>query len=201
MLAQMGKECALLAESRHSCQSFEAEVAPLELALAEVSPLRKGDRLALMREHRQRIAMHQILQQNIGSGLIKVIRLIQIQVVGEDLKHVRAAFSDIVRQEFNSVTAHHRQQGVMSPLKVGPAEARLDRGKFTLQYRDKEIPTSASRFQKPRVNALRFPLDEVKHLLNQPPGRENLSVVCNALLGLDQIHRWWLAISIGSLWQ
>lgn len=40
--------------------------------------------------------MHEILRQNVGSGQIKLIRFAQIQVLGKDLKHVRAALSDIV---------------------------------------------------------------------------------------------------------
>src|SRR6266496_2266344 len=98
-----------------------------------------------MREHRQRVTMQEILRQDIESGQIQLIRLIQIQVVRESLKHIRAALSDIVRQELNPIGAHHRQQGVVSPLKVGLAELRLYGGELALQDRDKEIPASASR--------------------------------------------------------
>ena len=189
MLAEMGEEGALLAESRHLRKNFKAEVAPLELALAEVAPLGKGNGLAVMRAHRQRVTMHEILRQDIESGPIELIRFIQIQIVGKDFKHVRAALSDIVRQEFDPVGAHHRQQGVVSPLKVGLAELGLYGGQFALQDRDKEIPTSASRLQEPRVNALGLTLDEVKHLFDQPPRRKHLPVVGNAPFGLDQIHK------------
>ncbi len=189
MLAEMGEERAFLTERGHLRKNFKAEVAPLELAFAEVAPLGKGDGLSVMHEHRQRVTMHEILRQDIESGQIELIRFIQIQVVGEDLKHIRAALSDIVRQEFNPVGAHHRQQGVMSPLKVGLAELRLYGGQFALQDRNKEVPTSASRLQKTRVNALGLALHQVKHVFDQPLRRKYLPVVCNALLGLDQIHR------------
>ena len=170
-------------------KSFKAEVAPLELALAEVAPLGKGNGLAVMREHRQRVTMHEILRQDIESGQIELIRFIQIQVLGKDLKHIRAALSDIICQEFNPVGAHHRQQGVMPPLKVGLAELGLYGGQFALQDGDKKIPASASRLQETRVNALGLALHQVKHVFDQPLRRKHLPVVCNAPFGLDQIHR------------
>ena len=43
MLAEMGEERAFLAERRHLSKHFKAEVAPLELALAEVAPLGEGN--------------------------------------------------------------------------------------------------------------------------------------------------------------
>jgi len=75
-----------------------------------------------MRPHRQRVTMREVLRQDIESGSIEIIPLIQIQILGEDLKHIRAALSDIICQDFNPVDAHHRQQGVMSPLKFGFSE-------------------------------------------------------------------------------
>src|ERR1035437_9832770 len=189
MLTEMGKECAFLTVRRHLRKSIKTEVSPLELALAEVAPLGKGDGLAVMHEHRQRVAMHEVLRQDIESGPIECIRLIQTEVVGKDLKHICTALRDIICQDFNPVGAHHRQQGVMSPLKVGFAELDLYGGQFALQDRDEEVPTSESRLQKTRVNALRLALHEVKHRFNQPLRREYLSVVCYAFFGLDQIHR------------
>jgi hypothetical protein len=64
--------------------------------LAE-TPLGKGDGLAVMRAHGQRVTMHEVLRQDIESGPIEIIHLIQIQILGEDLKHIRAALSDVVR--------------------------------------------------------------------------------------------------------
>ena len=189
MLAEMGEERAFLAERRHLRKRIKAEVAPLELALAEVAPLGKGDGPAVMHEHRQRITVHEILGQDVVSGQIELIRFIQIQVLGEDLKHIRAALSDIVRQELNPIGAHHRQQGVMPPLKIGLAELGLYGGQFALQDGDKEISASARRLQETRVNALGLAFDEVEHFFDQPPRRKHLSVVCNAPLGLDQVHR------------
>jgi hypothetical protein len=61
MLAEMGKEGTFLTERRHLRKSIKTEVSPLELALAEVAPLGKGDGLAVMHEHRQCVAMHEVL--------------------------------------------------------------------------------------------------------------------------------------------
>ena len=109
MLAEMGEERAFLAERRHLRKSIKAEVSPLELALAEVAPLGKGDGLAVMHAPRQRVTMHEILRQDIESSSIEIIPLIQIQILSEDLKHIRAALSDIICQDFNPVGTHHRQ--------------------------------------------------------------------------------------------
>src|SRR5260370_41880968 len=107
--------------------------------------------MSVVHAHRQRITVHDILGQEIEGGQIDRIRLHEIQGVSESLKHIRATLSDIVRQELNPVGAHHRQQGVMSLLKVGLAELRLYGGQFALQDRDKEVPASASRLQETRV--------------------------------------------------
>ena len=48
MLAETGEERAFLAVRRHLRKSIKAKVAPLELALAEVAPLGKGDGLAVI---------------------------------------------------------------------------------------------------------------------------------------------------------
>src|SRR6478609_1635154 len=76
----------------------------------------------------------------------------------------------------------------MSPLKFGLSELRLYGGQLSLQDRDKEVPASARRLQETRVDALALTLHQIKHVFDQPPRREHLSVVCNAPLGLDQIH-------------
>ena len=76
--------------------------------------------------------MDEVLRQNIESGPIDIIGLIHIQVVSENFKHLRAALSDIICQDLNPVGAHHRQQGVMSPLKFGLAELGLHNGQFAL---------------------------------------------------------------------
>src|ERR1039458_3254945 len=133
--------------------------------------------------------MHEILGQDVESSPMEIISLFQIQVLGEDLKHIRAALSDIICQDFNPVSTHHCQQCVVSPIKVGLSELSLYGGQLSLQDRDKEIPASARSLQETRVNALGLALHQVKHVFDQPMRREHLSVVCNAPFGLDQIHR------------
>src|SRR5690349_6853458 len=118
MAAKMGPKCALPVERRHLCKRFKAEVAPLELAFAEVSPFSERDRLAVLREQGQRVTMDEILRQDVRGGKVRIICFSQIQVVSKDLEHIGAAFSDIVRQELNSVSTHDRQQGVVPPFKV-----------------------------------------------------------------------------------
>jgi hypothetical protein len=189
MFAEVGKERTFPTKGRHLRKNCKAEVAPLELAFAKITPLSEGNGPSVMRKHRQRVTVDEILGEYIGRGQTKLIRFIQIQVVGKDLKHVRVALSDIVRQEFNPVSAHNRQQGVLSPLELGFSKLYLYGGQFTLQDWDKEIPASARRLQETRVNALGLALYQVKHLFDQPLRRKHLSVVCNAPFGLDQIHR------------
>jgi len=188
MFAKLGEEEALLAVRRHLRKSIKAEVSPLELALAQVAPFGKGNGLAVMREHRQRVAMQEFLRQDIESGPMEIIPLVQIQVLGEGLKHIRAALSDIVCQDFNLLGPHHCQQGEVPPLKVGLAELGLYGSQFALQDGNKKIPASARRLQETRVYALGLALHQVKHVFDQPLRREHLAVVCNAPFGLDQIH-------------
>src|ERR1700733_3115743 len=106
MLAEIGEEHAFLTERRHMRKNLKAKIAPLKFACAEIAPLGEGYGLSVMREHRQRVTMHEILRQDIRGSHIKLIRFLQIKVVGKDIQHVRAALSDIVRQELNSVSAH-----------------------------------------------------------------------------------------------
>ncbi len=73
MLAKVGEERALCTERRRLSEDVEAEVAPLEFALTKVTPLRKGNRRALMRAHRQGVTMDEILRENIESGPIEVV--------------------------------------------------------------------------------------------------------------------------------
>lgn len=64
MLAKMGEEVALCAESRRLGEGVEPEIATLELALAKISPLGKGDRLAIASEHFHRVTMDDVLRQH-----------------------------------------------------------------------------------------------------------------------------------------
>ena len=162
-------------------EGVEAEVAPLELALAEVAPLGKGDRLAVLRAHRQRVAVDEVLRQHVGGGAVEVVRLIEIQVVGEDLQHVRAALGDVVRQELDAVDAHQREQRVVPPLEVGLPELEFDGGELAPQDPDEEVAAPARRLQEAGVNALGLVLDEVEHRLDHPRGGEDLPVVGDAL--------------------
>src|SRR5579863_6583956 len=96
----MSEERTLRAESGGGSESIEAEIATLELAFADIAPLGKGDGLSVMGGYRQRVAVHEILRQDIESGQARFVRLIQIQIVGKDLQHVRATLRDVVHEEF-----------------------------------------------------------------------------------------------------
>jgi hypothetical protein len=132
MLAEVGEERPFLAERRHLRKDLKAEVAPLELTLAKVAPFGEGDGLAIMRAHSQRVAMYEVLRQDIESGPIEIIFLIQIQVLGENLQHIRATFSDIVGQEFNAVGAHEAQERILPLLKLGLSEFEFHRCQLPL---------------------------------------------------------------------
>ena len=109
MLAEVGEECAFLAERRHLCKGIQAEVSPLELSFTEIAPLGKDDVLAVCHAHRQRVTMHEVLRQHVISSWVEIIRLIDIQVVGKGLQHIGATLGDIVFQKLNSVAAHDSQ--------------------------------------------------------------------------------------------
>ncbi len=162
-------------------EDVEAEVAPLELALAQVAPLGKGDRLVIAGAHRQRVAVDEVLRQHVGGSPIELVRLIEIQVVGEDLQHVRAALGDVVRQELDPVDAHQSEQGVVPLLEVGLPELEFDGGELALQDPDEEVPAPARRLQEAGVNALGLVLDQVEHRLDHPRRGEDLPVVGDAL--------------------
>ena len=135
-------------------EDVEAEVAPLELALAEVAPLGKGDRLAIAGAHRQGVAVDEVLRQHVEGGAIQVIRLVEIQILGEDLQQIRAALGDVVRQQLDPVDAHQSEQRVVPLLEVGLPVLEFDGGELALQNLDEEVPAPARRLQEAGVNAL-----------------------------------------------
>ena len=163
-------------------ENVEAEVTPLELALAQVAPLGKGDRLAVMCAHRQRVAVHEILRQHVGRGAVQVVRLVQIQIVGEDLQQVRATLGDVVRQQLDAVDAHQREQRVVPFLEIGLPELEFDGGELALQNLHEEVAAPARRLQEARVDALGLVLHEVEHRLDHPRRSEHLPVVGDAFL-------------------
>jgi hypothetical protein len=69
-------------------EDVETEVAPLELAFAEVAPLGKGDWLAVLGAHRERVAVHEVLREHVRGGAMEFVRLLETQVVGEDFQHI-----------------------------------------------------------------------------------------------------------------
>ena len=124
----------------------------------------------------------------VESGSIEVVRLLKIQVVGEDLQHVRTALVDVVRQKLDPVSTHQSEKGEVALFKVGLLELKFDGGELASQYLDKEVPAPASRFQKAGIDPLGFSLDEVEHRLDHPRGGEHLPVINDAFLGFDQIY-------------
>ncbi len=75
MLRKMGEKRPLGAEHRRRSEGAETEVAPLELALAQVAPLGKGNRLAVVGAHLQRVAVDKVLRQHVGRRAIEFGRL------------------------------------------------------------------------------------------------------------------------------
>jgi len=132
--------------------------------------------------------MNEVLRKYVVSGSIEVVRLLKVQVVGEDLQHVCAALDDVIRQKLNSVRAHQSEKGVVLLFEVGLSKLEFDRSEFAQQDPDEEVPATTRRLQKARVNALGLALDEVEHRLDHPRGGEHLSVVGNTFFGLDQAH-------------
>jgi len=188
VLAEMGEERAFLTKGRHLRESVQAEVAPLELAFAEVAPLGEDDGLAVVGAHGEGVAMDEILREDVVGGAVDVIRFVDAEVIGEGLKHVCAALGDVVREQLDSVGAHNRQQGVVAALKVGFAVSGLDGGQFAAQDGDEEVSASAGGLKETGVDALGLALDEVEHVFDEPVRGEDLSVVCDAPFGLDEAH-------------
>ena len=119
---------------------------------------------------------------------MEVIRLLESQVVGEDLQHIRAAISDVVRQELNAVSAHQSEKGVVSLFKVGLPELDFDGGELALQDTDEEVAASACRLQEPRVDTLGLALDEIEHRLNHPCGGKDFPMIGDTLLRPGKVH-------------
>ena len=137
-------------------EDVEAEVAPLEFALAQVAPLGKGDRLAIVGAHLQRIAVHEVLRQHVGRSPIEFVRLVHIQILGEDLQQIRAALGDVVRQQLDAVDAHQRQQRIVPPLEIRLSVLEFHGGELAPQDLDEEVSAPARRLQEAGVNAFRF---------------------------------------------
>ena len=187
VLAEVGKERPFGAEGRRQGEAIVAEVAPLELALAQIAPLGKGDRLVVVGAHRQGVAVDEILRQHVERGAIQVVRRVQIQILGEDFQQVRAALGDVVRQQLDAVDAHQREQRVVPPLEVGLAVLEFHGGQLAPQDLHEEVAAPARRLQKARVNALGLVLHQVEHGLDHPRRGEDLPVVGDALFGLDEV--------------
>jgi len=188
VLRKVGEERPFGAEQRRRGEGVEAEVAPLELAFAQVAPFGKGDRLAVMRAHRQRVAVHEVLREDPGCGAIEFVRGVHAQVFREDLQQVRPALGDVVGQQLDAVDAHQRKQCIVPPLEVGLAVLEFHGSQLAPQDLHEEVAAAARRFQEPRVDALRLAFHQVKHRLDQPRRGEHLPVVGNALLGFDVVH-------------
>ena len=121
-----------------------------------------------MGAHRQRVAVHEVLRQHVGGGPIEFVRLIQIQVLGEDLQHIRAALGDVVRQQLDAVDAHQREQRIVPPLEVRLPVLEFHGGELAPQDLHEEVAAPARRLQEAGVNALGFVLHQVEHRLDHP---------------------------------
>ena len=130
--------------------------------------------------HRQRVAVNKVLRQHIGRGAIEFVRLIEIQVVGEDLQQIRAALGDVVRQKLDAVDAHQPEQRIVPPLEVGFSVLEFHGGELAPQDRHEKVAAPARRLQEAGVNALGLVLHEVEHRLDHPRRSEDLPVVGDA---------------------
>ena len=169
-------------------EAVEAEVTPLESALAQIAPLGEGDRQVVMGAHRQGVAVDEVLRKHVERGAIQVVRLIEVQILGEDLQQVRAALGNVVRQQLDAVEAHQREQRIVPPLEVGLAVFEFHGGELAPQDLHEEVAAPARRLQEAGVNALGLVLHQVEHRLDHPRGGEDLPVVGDALFGLHLGH-------------
>jgi len=126
--------------------------------------------------------VYEVLRQHIRCGTIEIVRLIQIQVLSEDLQQIRAALGDVVSQKFDPIDAHQREYCVVLPLEVGFTVLEFHGGEFAAQNLYKKIAAPARRLQKAGVNTQRLILHQVKHSLDHPIGGEHLPMVGDALL-------------------
>ena len=51
----------------------------------------------------ERVTMDEVLRKHVERGAIQVVRLIEIQILCEDLQQVRAALGNVVRQKLDAV--------------------------------------------------------------------------------------------------
>src|SRR3546814_20629519 len=75
MLAEMREQRPFLTELRHACQHIEPEIAPVELAFAEIAPFDDRDRPGVPPVfwrllHRPRVAVDEIERKYVRSGAI-----------------------------------------------------------------------------------------------------------------------------------
>ena len=127
ILVEEGEERILRAERHRLREGGEAEVPPLEFALAQVAPLGKGDLVAAVGAHQESIAVYEVLRQYKKGGAIKIVRLDQIQILRQDFQHIRPALGDIIRQQLDAVDAHQREYCIVSPLEVRFAVSKFHR--------------------------------------------------------------------------
>ncbi len=189
MFPEVCEERILSAVRRGAGQAIQLEVAPLELALAQIPPLGKANGLALMVAHLHGIPVDKIEREHVESGEIEVVRFLELQVSGEDLQQVCAAFDDVVRQKLDAVDAHEPEEREVPPLEIGLPVFHLHGGELALEDFHQEIPAPAGRLQKPRIDALGLALHQIKHRLNHPLRGEDLPVIGDSLFGFRQAHQ------------
>ena len=112
---------------------------------------------------------------------IEVGRLSEIQVLGEEVEQVGAALGDVVRQQFDAVDSHQRQQRVVPPLEVRFAVLEVHGCELASKNLHEEVAAAAGGLQEARIYALCLVLHEVKHGIDHPRGGEDFPVIGNAL--------------------
>src|SRR5437870_6149824 len=121
--------------------------------------------------------MDDVLRKHTDGGAIEIVRRIEVQILGEDLQQVLAALLDVVRQEFDAVNAHERQQSIVPPLEIGLAVFEFYGSELAPQDRHEEVATPAGWLQKAGVDSLRLVFHQIEHRLNDPRGSKDFPVV------------------------
>lgn len=141
-----------------------------------------------MGSHRQGITVDKILRKHMEGGAEEVVLRGEVQVGGENFQQVGAALGDVVREEFDAVEAHEREQGEVPFLEIRLAVSQFYGGQLTLEDLHREIAAAARGFEEAGVDALGFSLYQIEHRLDQPFGGENLPVVGDALFRFYEAH-------------
>lgn len=169
-------------------QLCKGEVAAFDGVAADECPFGEDDRLVLGRAKCERVAMHDVLGEDVAGGAGCGLGEWGFEAfyisVADDFQQPLAADGDVVGQQINAVNGADREDGIALPLEAAAWMKVADPAELAEKDFVEEVAFAAGRFEEAGFEAVEFMPDQVKHVLEQPIGREHLTMIDDTLPGI-----------------